>query len=108
MQEAPAWERYEHRSIDLLLSVEFSYTRPHHLWDMLVLAITQRTDPMTVTTPVSISELTQGTSVEIPVHILARTERKRRNQARRAEPAAQSNAYRHSYSRTDKRTAKSS
>ena len=69
VQEAPAWERYEHRSIDLLLSVEFSYTRPHHLWDMLVLGVTQRTDTITVTTPVSNLTLTPGTSIDIPVHI---------------------------------------
>jgi hypothetical protein len=43
--EAPAWERYEHRSIDLLLSVEFSYTRPYHLWDMLLLAVTPAEPP---------------------------------------------------------------
>ncbi len=68
-QEAPAWERYEHRSIDLSLSVEFSYTRPHHLWDMLVLGVTQRTDAITATTTVSTLTLTPGASMEIPVHI---------------------------------------
>ncbi len=70
VQEAPAWEQYEHRSIDLLLSVEFSYTRPHHLWDMLVLATTERTNAITVTTPVSNLKLTQGVTAEIPIHIL--------------------------------------
>ena len=69
-QEAPAWERYEHRSIDLLLSVEFSYTRPHHLWDMLVLGVTQRTDAITATTTVSTLTLAPGASIEIPLHIL--------------------------------------
>lgn len=39
--DAPAWERYEHRSIDLGLAVEYSYNRPHHLWDMLLVAITE-------------------------------------------------------------------
>ena len=43
--EAPAWERYEHRSIDLSLSVEYSYTRPHRLWEMLLFAVT---DPVPV------------------------------------------------------------
>jgi hypothetical protein len=45
VHEAPAWERYEHRSIDLLLSVEFSYTRPYHLWNMLLLAVTPAEPP---------------------------------------------------------------
>ncbi len=39
--EAPAWEKYEHRSIDLLLSVEYSYTRPFHLWEMFLLGVTE-------------------------------------------------------------------
>lgn len=45
VREAPAWERYEHRSIDLVLSVEYSYTRPHHLWDMLLLTVTEPVPP---------------------------------------------------------------
>lgn len=45
VREAPAWEKYEHRSIDLLLSVEYSYTRPFHLWDMLLLAVTPGEPP---------------------------------------------------------------
>ena len=44
-REAPAWERYEHRSIDLLLSVEYSYTRPFHLWQMLLLAVIEPPPP---------------------------------------------------------------
>ncbi len=45
IREAPAWEKYEHRSIDLLLSVEYSYTRPFHLWEMLLLAVTPAEPP---------------------------------------------------------------
>lgn len=45
LREAPAWEKYEHRSIDLLLSVEYNYVRPFHLWDMLLLAITPAEPP---------------------------------------------------------------
>lgn len=45
LREAPAWERYEHRSIDLLLSVEYSYTRPYHLWEMLLLSVTPFVPP---------------------------------------------------------------
>lgn len=45
VHEAPAWEQYEHRSIDLVLSVEFGYTRPHHLWEMLLLAVTPAEPP---------------------------------------------------------------
>ncbi len=70
VREAPAWERYEHRSIDLLLSVEYSYTRPHHIWDALLLAVTERTDPITVSATVSDLRLRAGSSVEIPIHVL--------------------------------------
>ena len=68
--EAPAWEKYEHRSIDLLLSVEYSYTRPHHIWDMLLLGVTDRTDPITVTSTATNLALSQGGTVEIPVHVV--------------------------------------
>ena len=44
-REAPAWEKYEHRSIDLLLSVEYTYTRPFHLWEQLLLAVTEAPPP---------------------------------------------------------------
>lgn len=69
-QEAPAWEKYEHRSIDLLLSVEYSYTRPYHLWDMLVCAVTERAAPITVTTANPTLILTPGGKLEIPVRIV--------------------------------------
>ena len=42
-REAPGWERYEHRSIDLSLSGEYTYTRPNRIWEMLILAITEAT-----------------------------------------------------------------
>ncbi len=67
--EAPAWERYEHRSIDLGLAVEFSYSRPHHLWDLFLLGIADRTDTFTFApTPVSLT-LAPGKTLEIPVHV---------------------------------------
>jgi hypothetical protein len=69
-REAPAWERYEHRSIDLLLSVEYSYTRPHHIWDLLLLGVTDRTDPITVSSSAAALTLKRGGSVEVPIHVL--------------------------------------
>lgn len=69
-REALAWEQYEHRSIDLLLSVEYSYARPHHIWDLLVLGVIDRTDPLTVSSPARTVALTQGGTAEIPVHIV--------------------------------------
>lgn len=67
--EAPAWEKYEHRSIDLGLAVEYSYPRPHHLWDLFLLGLTDRTDTFTFApTPGEIS-LAPGKSIEIPVHV---------------------------------------
>ncbi len=42
-REAPAWEKYEHRSIDLSLSGEYAYTRPNRIWEMLILAVTNAT-----------------------------------------------------------------
>jgi hypothetical protein len=69
IHEAPAWEKYEHRSIDLGLAVEFSYTRPHHLWDLFLLGVTDRTDAFTFApTPASLM-LTPGKTVEVPVHV---------------------------------------
>lgn len=70
VRDAPAWEQYEHRSIDLLLSVEYSYTRPHHLWDMLLCAVVDRVDPITVSTAASTFDLQSGAKLEIPVRIL--------------------------------------
>jgi hypothetical protein len=69
LHDAPAWERYEHRSIDLLLSVEYSYTRPHHLWDMLLLATTERAVPITVSTAQTTLTLAPGGTIEIPIHV---------------------------------------
>jgi len=69
-REAPGWERYEHRSIDLLLSVEYSYTRPFHLWDLLLLAVTERNAPITLSTSGTSLDLAQGGKVEIPVHVV--------------------------------------
>jgi hypothetical protein len=69
-QEAPGWEKYEHRSIDLLLSVEYSYTRPFHLWDLLVCAVTERAAPITVMTANPTLTLTPGGKLEIPVRIV--------------------------------------
>ena len=68
-REAPAWEKYEHRSIDLGLAVEFSYTRPHHLWDLFLLGITDRTDSFTFAPPPTSLTLAPGKSIEIPVHV---------------------------------------
>ncbi len=68
-REAPAWEKYEHRSIDLLLSVEYTYTRPFHLWDMLICAVTDRVDPVTVSAAAESYDLAPGGKIEIPVHI---------------------------------------
>ncbi len=42
-REASAWERYEHRSIDLSLSGEYAYARPNRIWEMLILAVTNAT-----------------------------------------------------------------
>ncbi|MCW3052568.1 MAG: Bacterial pre-peptidase C-terminal domain [Chthonomonadales bacterium] len=67
--EAPAWEKYEHRSIDLGLAVEFSYTRPHHLWDLLLLGIADRTDNFTFAPAPASLTLAPGKSIEIPVHV---------------------------------------
>jgi len=47
-----------------------AYTRPHHLWDLLLLAVTERTDPITVSTSATAVTLTPGGAVEIPVHIV--------------------------------------
>ena len=69
VHDAPAWERYEHRSIDLLLSVEYSYTRPHHIWDMLLLAATERTAPLTVSTTQTVLTLAPGATLELPIHV---------------------------------------
>lgn len=69
VHDAPGWERYEHRSIDLVLSVEFNYTRPHHLWDLLLAAVTERAAPITVTTSMADVQLAPGKSVEIPIHV---------------------------------------
>lgn len=69
VHDAPAWERYEHRSIDLLLSVEYSYTRPHHIWNLLLLATTERTVPITVSTTQTVLPLAPGATIEIPVHV---------------------------------------
>ncbi len=44
-REAPAWDKYEHRSIDLLLSVEYTYTRPFHIWEQLLLSVTEAPPP---------------------------------------------------------------
>jgi len=74
--EAPAWERYEHRSIDLLLSVEYSYTRPHHLWQMLLLAVTERSDPFTLSLATNSLTLAPGGTIEIPVHIVRQADAK--------------------------------
>ena len=69
LREAPGWEKYEHRSIDLGLAVEFSYARPHHLWDLLLLGVTDRSDTFTFgATPASLT-LAPGKTVEIPVHV---------------------------------------
>ena len=69
VREAPAWEKYEHRSIDLGLAVEFSYTRPHHLWDLLLLGVTDRTDAITFAPlPASVT-LAPGKSIDIPLHV---------------------------------------
>ena len=68
--EAPGWEKYEHRSIDLLLSVEYSYTRPHHIWDLLLLAVTDRTDPITISSTTTAVTLTAGSTIEIPIHVI--------------------------------------
>lgn len=67
--QAPGWERYEHRSIDLVLSVEYGYTRPHHLWDLLLAEVTDRNVPITVTSGMSDVALMPGKSVEVPVHV---------------------------------------
>jgi len=69
-RDAPAWEQYEHRSIDLLLSVEYSYTRPHHLWNMLLCAVADRVDPITVETAAPTYDLAPGGKLEIPVRIV--------------------------------------
>jgi len=74
--EAPAWEKYEHRSIDLGLAVEFSYTRPHHLWDLFLLGITDRTDNFTFAPPPASLTLTPGKSIDIPVHVDRQTNAK--------------------------------
>jgi hypothetical protein len=66
---APAWEKYEHRSIDLGLAVEFSYTRPHHLWDLLLLGVTERTDAFTFALPPASITLAPGKTIDIPVHV---------------------------------------
>ena len=67
--EAPAWEKYEHRSIDLGLAVEFSYTRPHHLWDLLLLGVTDRTDNFTFAPTPATLTLAPGKTLDIPVHV---------------------------------------
>ncbi len=69
VQEALGWERYEHRSIDLLLSVEYAYTRPHHLWELLMVGVTDRTDAITLSPPPATLALAPGASIEIPVHV---------------------------------------
>ena len=69
-REAPGWEKYEHRSIDLLLSVEYSYTRPHHIWDMLLVGVTDRTDPITITSTAGTLSLVPGGTVQIPIHVI--------------------------------------
>jgi len=68
-REAPAWERYEHRSIDLGLAVEFSYTRPHHLWDLFLCGVTDRTDAFTFAPTPAALTLAPGKSIDIPVHV---------------------------------------
>ncbi len=69
VREAPGWERYEHRSVDLLLSVEYTYVRPHNLWDMLMVGVTDRTDAITFTPPPMALTLAPGASIEIPIHV---------------------------------------
>lgn len=69
VREAPAWEKYEHRSIDLGLAVEFSYTRPHHLWDLLLFGVTDRTDSFTFAPLPESVTLAPGKSIDIPVHV---------------------------------------
>jgi hypothetical protein len=69
IHDAPAWERYEHRSVDLGLAVEFSYTRPHHLWDLFLGAVTDRTDAFTFAPTPATLRLEPGKSLEIPVHV---------------------------------------
>lgn len=75
-REAPAWERYEHRSIDLLLSVEYSYTRPYHLWEMLLLAVSERSNPFTVKLATHSLVLSPGGTIEIPVSIVRQPDAK--------------------------------
>lgn len=67
--EAPAWEKYEHRSIDLGLAVEFSYTRPHHLWDLFLLGVTDSTDAFTFAPPPAALTLAPGKTIDIPIHV---------------------------------------
>ncbi len=71
--DAPAWEQYEHRSIDLLLSVEYTYTRPHHLWDLFMLAATDTTEPVGLEALPSSISLAPGASAELVVKANRRT-----------------------------------
>jgi hypothetical protein len=70
--EAPAWEQYEHRSIDLLLSVEYTYTRPHYLWDLFMLGGTDTTEPVSLEALPSSISLAPGASIELVVKAIRR------------------------------------
>lgn len=69
---AAGWEQYEHRSIDLVLSVEYSYTRPHYLWDMLLLALIEPSEPVTLSLAETSVSLMPGGRAEIPVRAARR------------------------------------
>jgi hypothetical protein len=67
--EAQGWEQYEHRSIDQVLAKEYSYTRPHYDWDLLLIAVTENKLAFTVNVEPDEVALPPGGKCEFTVKV---------------------------------------
>ncbi len=63
--EARPREKYEHRSIDLDLAKEYSYTRPYHEWDLMMLAFTEKSSPVALSVSNDEITLKPGGKIEL-------------------------------------------
>src|SRR5262249_44721799 len=64
-RDAPPREKYEHRSIDLELAKEYSYTRPYHDWELMMLAVTENAGPFALAIATEDVRLKVGEKVEL-------------------------------------------
>jgi hypothetical protein len=69
IRDARGWEQYEHRSIDQVLAKEYSYTRPHHDWDMLLAAVTENKPAFTVNVEPDEVALNPGGKCEFTIKV---------------------------------------